>query len=327
MPSRYEVPVDPEAVNNSHAFALELIGWNRRVLELGAAAGHVTRALVAQHCGVTSIEYDPKAACDLEGVADHIIVGDLNSPGVFNDLRPEFDVVLAGDVLEHLVSPQDVLSRAVRLLRPGGQVVVSLPHVGHVDLRLSLMQGRWDYRPWGLLDGTHLRFFTLEGIQGLVRNAGLVLTELRRVRVPAFETELGVDRRSVPTELLDVILADPEAETYQFVFSATPESGDYRLRGLAVRNSDLEREVQRLQIANSALKAACAENQELRATNQELRATVERDAPTLARIEQSVVWRLFTRIRESVFALLGGEQSPGVRMLQATLRRLGRLVG
>ena len=320
MPSRYDAPVDPTAVNNSHAFALEMIGWNRRVLELGAAAGHVTRALVARHCRVTSIEYEVDAALDLEGVADEVIVGDLNDPDIFNDIRAEFDVVLAGDVLEHLARPHDVLSRAARLLKPGGQVVVSLPHVGHVDVRLSLMQGRWDYRASGLMDETHLRFFTLKGIRSLVTEAGLVLTELRRVRVPAFETELGVDRASVPTELLDLALADPEAETYQFVFAATADNGNYRVRHLAERNSDLEREINRLRITNSALKEA-------RADNQELRATLAREQRRLARIEQSVVWQLFTRVRELLFALLGGEQSPGVGLLQANLRLLGRGLG
>src|SRR5215475_15252145 len=151
MPSRYDTQVDPNAVNNSHAFALDLVGANRDVLELGAAAGHVTRALVAQDCRVTAIEYEPDAARDLEGIAEEVIVADLNDPAVFDNLPSEFDVVLAGDVLEHLIRPQDVLSRAARLLKPGGQVVVSLPHVAHIDVRLSLMQGRWDYRRWGLL--------------------------------------------------------------------------------------------------------------------------------------------------------------------------------
>ena len=80
----------------------------------------------------------------------------------------EYDVVLAGDVLEHLVRPHDVLCRAVRLLRPGGHVVISLPHVGHVDVRLALLQGEWKYRPWGLLDATHVRFFTLPTIKEML---------------------------------------------------------------------------------------------------------------------------------------------------------------
>ncbi len=152
MLSRYDIQVDPSSPNNAHAFAVNFVGWNRRVLELGAASGHVTRALVDQHCRVTSIEYEAEAAQELEGMAVEVIVGDLNDPDIFAGLSPEFDTVLAGDVLEHLLRPHEVLRRAAQLLKPGGQVVVSLPNVGHVDVRLSLMQGTWDYRPWGLMD-------------------------------------------------------------------------------------------------------------------------------------------------------------------------------
>lgn len=341
MPSRYDQPVNPSAPNNSHAFALELVGWNRRVLELGAAAGHVTRALVAQRCRVTSIEYEEDAARDLEGVAEKVIVGDLNDPVVFAGLAPDFDVVLAGDVLEHLVRPTDVLCRAARLLRPGGQAVISLPHVGHADVRLSLMQGKWDYRPLGLLDDTHTRFFTLEGIRKLLTHSGLVLTELRRVRVPAFETELGVDRDSVPTDLVDVILSDPEAETYQFVFSATADNGDYRLRHAAERASALESEVQRLTVSRDAFRAAAESQQqefdsrtsqlyakhdqvmELLEMIEELNATLARQASELSRIQGSVLWRFLTRARTMVLTLLGGEHSRVVRLVQRTLRALG----
>jgi 2-polyprenyl-3-methyl-5-hydroxy-6-metoxy-1,4-benzoquinol methylase len=160
MPSRYEAAVDPAATNSAHAFMAQMVGGNKRVLELGAASGHMTRALCAQGCTVTAVEYDPEAARDLKGHAAEVIVGDLNSATVLDQLRPEFDVVLAGDVLEHLLDPQAVLDRVTRLLTPGGRVVVSLPHVGHVDVRLALLQGRWDYHPSGLLDATHIRFFT-----------------------------------------------------------------------------------------------------------------------------------------------------------------------
>ena len=177
---------------------LNMVGWNRTVLELGAAAGHMTRALNDQDCRVTAIEYDPAATVDLKQFADEVIVGDLNDPNVFSGIPTWFDVILAGDVLEHLINPQQVLSRAARLLLPGGKIVVSLPNIGHVDVRLSLLQGRFDYTPYGLLDATHLRFFTLKTIEDLARKSGLVITELKRVRVPAFETELALERSSVP---------------------------------------------------------------------------------------------------------------------------------
>ena len=191
-----------------------------------------------------------------------MIVADLNDEGALDGLEPGFDVVLAGDVLEHLVAPEPVLRRAARLLRPGGRVVVSLPNVAHVDVRLSLLQGRWNYRPWGLLDRTHLRFFTREGIEALVEQAGLVITEVSRVRVPAFESELAVVRDSVPTAVVDHVLADPEAETYQFVFAAVREGEDEHLRRVAESKLSLERALEREQIARAAALAEVSQARE-----------------------------------------------------------------
>jgi 2-polyprenyl-3-methyl-5-hydroxy-6-metoxy-1,4-benzoquinol methylase len=338
MPSRYHHTIDPSATNNAHAYALELIGWNRRVLELGAASGHVTQALAHRNCEVTAIEFDTDATAELEQVADRVIVGDLDAPDVFDGLAPDFDVVLAGDVLEHLLRPNDVLSRAARLLRPGGQVVVSVPHIGHIDVRLALLHGTWDYQSWGLLDETHTRFFTLKSIRQMVAEAGLVITDLRRVRIPAFETELGVDRSAIPTEALELALADPEAETYQFVFTATADDGDYQNRRLAERNVELQTELERIWIANRALEsdrdriaaenARLAEQAESRhalaAEVSALRGELDRTRRALWRVERSVSWQTFQRLRSRLFAIAGGERSPLILSLQSCLRAFGR---
>lgn len=258
MPSHYERPVDPDLPNNAHSFMLQLVGWNQNVLELGAASGYITRALVAQSCVVTAVEYDPVAGQDLHGVAEEVLIADLNDPTALAGLSPGYDVVLAGDVLEHLLDPQQVLNSAVRLLAPGGRVVISLPHVGHVDLRLSLLQGRWRYSDSGLLDETHIRFFTLTSVLETVARAGLVITEMKRVRIPAFQSELGVDPHQIPPAVLDFALADPEALTYQFVFSAVRDDGDHRIAQLGLRALELEAEVDRLKTSAAASAAAAA---------------------------------------------------------------------
>jgi ADP-ribose pyrophosphatase YjhB (NUDIX family) len=108
---------------------------------------------------------------------------------------------------------------------------------------------------------THLRFFTLKTIKELVESSGFVMTKLNRVRVPAFETELTVDRFAVPTAVLDDVLRDPEAETYQFVFSAVADDGNHRLQALAGEKVDLESAVSSLRIR---LLAAEAERERLR---------------------------------------------------------------
>lgn len=254
MASRYEKHVSRDIPNNAHAYMLCMVGRNQRVLELGAASGFFTRALVAQSCRVTAVEFDEHAAEDLKLVADRVVIGDLNDPGLLSGLTPEFDVVLAGDVLEHLAAPQAVLNRVVHLLAPGGRVIVSLPNIAHVDVRLSLLQGQFDYQPAGLLDETHLRFFTLKTVYELVESAGLLITDLKRVRFPPFETEINVDRARVSQAVLEAVLADPEAETYQFVFSAVRDNGDRQVKQLAQRSCELQAELERALIRIQALE-------------------------------------------------------------------------
>ncbi len=338
MASRYHQRVDRSAPNNAHSFAIELVGCNRRVLELGAASGHVTEALVDHGCRVTAVELEADSATSLGELAETVIVGDLNDPELLAGLEAEFDVVLAGDVLEHLLRPHDVLRHAARLLKPGGHAVVSLPHVGHADVRLALMQGSWDYSAWGLLDDTHTRFFTLKSIRRMVKEAGLVITELRRVRIPAFETELSLDRDAVPTDVLELALRDPEAETYQFVFAAAVDNGDYRVGRLAESKLDLERELDNLRIAHAALEAAhgrlageLAKADECRRDAEDRAARLTDDLSTargrLCRVEGSVCWQLFQRLRGRAFALVGGEDSAFVHALQRCLRLAGRAAG
>jgi 2-polyprenyl-3-methyl-5-hydroxy-6-metoxy-1,4-benzoquinol methylase len=253
--SRYHAHVDPDAPNDARALALGMVGWNKRVLELGAASGHVTRVLAERHCDVTAVEYEPEVARELEGVAAGVIVGDLDDDAVLDGLPADFDVVLAGDVLEHLVDPGRVLRRAARLVVPGGRVVISLPNIAHADVRMALLQGRWEYRPWGLMDRTHLRFFTLDGLYAMVAEAGPVATELRRVRIPAFESEVAVPRESVPTAVLDHILTDPEAETYQFVVAAIRPGPDDQARRVAAERQVLEAELELARIRRRARPA------------------------------------------------------------------------
>jgi 2-polyprenyl-3-methyl-5-hydroxy-6-metoxy-1,4-benzoquinol methylase len=90
----------------------------------------------------------------------------------------QYDILLFGDVLEHLVHPERVLATLLPRLKPGGRVLVSLPNIAFVVNRLTHLLGRWDYRDYGILDRTHLRFFTRRTMVALLESSGLRVTRV-----------------------------------------------------------------------------------------------------------------------------------------------------
>ncbi len=117
-----------------------------------------------------------------------------------------------------------------RVLAPGGYVVVSIPNVAHASVRLALLQGQFPYRDLGLLDATHLRFFTRSSLYEMLAQAGLAPADVRRTTAGPFETELQVRRGDVPQDVVDRVLQDPDATTYQFVLTAVPDDAGAQVR-------------------------------------------------------------------------------------------------
>lgn len=153
----------------------------RRVLDLGCSSGALGAALKARDgCEVVGVERDPAYAERAAARLDAVHVGDLDS----FDLTAlgRFDVVIAGDVLEHLVDPWRVLASATALLEPGGTVVVSLPNVRYWETFWQLgVRGTWPRRSLGIFDRTHLRWFTLRDAYGLLDAAGCDVVHVDRL--------------------------------------------------------------------------------------------------------------------------------------------------
>ncbi|MGH9733893.1 MAG: class I SAM-dependent methyltransferase [Candidatus Acidiferrales bacterium] len=159
-------------------------GEPKRVLEVGCASGQTLNYMCERGAQfLVGIEYSPEIAAlaQARGVA-RIIVGDVERLDL--DLEPDsFDLVIAGHVLEHLADPWTVLRTLTGFLRPGGQVVAGLPNVRHQSVVLPLLFfGRWTYRPEGIMDWTHLRFFSRQTIGELMEAAGLTVDRI----VPEF---------------------------------------------------------------------------------------------------------------------------------------------
>lgn len=145
------------------------------VLEVGCGAGGTLAWLKATgRAGwVGGIELDPDAAARARPQLDLVLEGDAGL--LLPHLPPQsLDLILCLDVLEHLVDPWQTLQQLQALLRPGGKLIVSLPNIRHYSVLLPLLvAGRWHYTDAGILDRTHLRFFSRESARGLLLQAGL----------------------------------------------------------------------------------------------------------------------------------------------------------
>lgn len=142
------------------------------VLDVGCASGGLLDQLRGHAGRRVGLEVSEQAAGEAALVADEVVNRGVDDDG-FDFEAATFDVIVCGDVLEHLASPDVALLRATRWLAPGGAVVISVPNVANWQSRIRLLRGRWRYESCGIWDSTHLRFFTLETLRQLVEGAGL----------------------------------------------------------------------------------------------------------------------------------------------------------
>jgi 2-polyprenyl-3-methyl-5-hydroxy-6-metoxy-1,4-benzoquinol methylase len=179
--SPYQLKDDPYS---SHSVILSLLGAGegRRLLDAGAADGFLAELLTARGWVVTALERDPVQADRARGRCHEVIVADLAE--ATSKLPGPFDAIVYGDVLEHLSDPLAVLTSVNQHLAPGGLVIVSVPNVAHLWVRLSLLVGRFDYADRGILDRTHLRFFTRRTFLAILTQAALAVEEFRVTPVP-----------------------------------------------------------------------------------------------------------------------------------------------
>jgi 2-polyprenyl-3-methyl-5-hydroxy-6-metoxy-1,4-benzoquinol methylase len=259
---------------STHSKIVSLVPPATRVLEFGCATGYMTEVLKNRlGCTVVGIEIDRDAAALAEQYAERVIVGDAETIDYAAELAgEEFDVVLFADVLEHLKEPADVLRRVRPFVAENGVVVASIPNIAHASVRLALLGGEFRYRQWGLLDDTHLRFFTRASIQDLFEETGYVVTHWLRQRLDVGETEIKVPQ--VPETVREWLASDPEATTYQFVLRAVVSGSSAQLRLLREEIEQLRPD----RDAAAHLAAATEELEELRPLPDEvasLRAEIE----------------------------------------------------
>src|SRR6478672_6473355 len=248
----YDAPLDLQNLRDSRSIAVKLIGTNKRVLELGPATGRITRALKENNCQVVAIERDARAVEMLRSLCT-VIEGDIEQLTMEHYLKGmTFDVILAGDFLEHLQDPVQVLQELRPFLDPNGFVVSSIPNVTHGSVRMELLQGKFEYRDTGLLDRTHLRFFTLQSIRGMFSEAGYEVELVQRLTADPFVEPMSgqavADPQTLSRDVRRLIEDDAESLTVQFIVRAKPDpkyvvSAEPKAKKLGERILQAEEEV------------------------------------------------------------------------------------
>jgi 2-polyprenyl-3-methyl-5-hydroxy-6-metoxy-1,4-benzoquinol methylase len=208
------------SAHSSHGRVLQMMQTRApmRVLDVGCGPGWLAEALRAQGHRVTGVDLaeEPGASDRME----HFVKADLEQ-GLPDSVGDGFDVVIAADVIEHVRQPDRLLAEMAHRLRPGGTLIASVPNFSHWYPRGRTMLGLFDYDQRGILDTTHLRFFTRRSFTRLVHTCGLQAVARRHTGLP-FDA-LGVNTgRSVGRlgALVDraLVRAWPTMFAYQFVY-------------------------------------------------------------------------------------------------------------
>lgn len=192
-PSGY-VALQPAPYRGHHLSAAQVLEHTEpgdAVFEAGVSSGYFSRVLVAHDRVVDGFELDPEAAVEAEEVCRSVHVGDLDAYDLEGALPDAgYQVVLFGDTLEHLPDPSAVLRRLRPKLVDDGRLIISIPNIANWTMRLSLLAGRFRYTDRGILDRTHLRFYTRRGLIEMLDEAGFVVEHLEgSIPVPGVANE------------------------------------------------------------------------------------------------------------------------------------------
>lgn len=174
-----EITFNKSYIGIRHDLLRYINGDNKAILDIGCATGSNGKFLLERGIAnkVHGVEFDSEMAAIASIYYEKVYIGNLNNGNFISDICgnvQQFDYIIFGDVLEHLMDAQFVLKRLSGLLKPNGKVIISVPNIAHIELFIQVyIHGTWPRNERGIFDKTHVTWFTKKDVYSLTKNSDL----------------------------------------------------------------------------------------------------------------------------------------------------------
>lgn len=216
---KYDFAVDFSA-ENVWSITAKQIKQGSTVLEFGPASGYFTKHLKESlNCKVYIVELDEESFQHAKAYAVDGICEDIEEyqwVKRFNGIQ--FDHIVFLDVLEHLRHPENVLKESMRFLADQGTVLFSIPNIAHNTVLVNLFNNKFEYTPLGLLDDTHIRFFTYYQVVEMLDRLGLYASRMQAINRHLGESEIENSYKDLPADCVRWFKQRKFGNIYQFLF-------------------------------------------------------------------------------------------------------------
>jgi len=202
-----------------------LVEPNKKILDFGCSSGYLAKVLKKhKECNITGLEINKHDTELAKKYCDRVINCDVGNYDWEKDLGDNrYDIAIFADILEHLKNPQKILKRARRFLDENGYILISVPNIAHLSIRLELLSGSFQYEQLGILDDTHLKYFTKASIIQMLEESGFFIDKIDftvngipEEVIVGYLKELGIDY----SPNLKKLFSAPESQAYQYIIKA-----------------------------------------------------------------------------------------------------------
>ncbi len=177
--SKYELKQIPFS---SHTKIINLVERGKTVLDVGCSKGFLAEELKKKGCTITGVDNNREDLREAGKYYDRTFLLDIENDAI----KGKYDIIILGDILEHLSEPEKVLKNIIKSLNKEGYIILSVPNIANIYARLKLLFGNFDYEEKGIFDKTHLRFFTIKSFNKLIREAGYSVIKFDSTPIPIY---------------------------------------------------------------------------------------------------------------------------------------------